>query len=181
MDTIQFDLFNPPQDDTLTKARKNVMEGRLVGVYCPCCDQLAKMYKISISVNQVRLLFKLYALTLHKATPGDEYFHITRDISKGVVDNVGGSFAKLVYWHMIEEKPNEPEKTESRTSGLWKILPLGISFIKHEVRVPKYSLVYDNKFYGYEGGSVDVISCLGKHFNYTELMNEVIHSYIYQE
>lgn len=127
---------------------------------CPCCNQMVKLYKRSIPAVVAHDL-----IVLSKAVNNDEYKHITTFQSKGG----GGDFARLETWGLIQAKPND--STHRRTSGLWTITQKGRDFVDRKLMVRKYVQIYNNTFYGYDGGMVTIDDCLGEHFDYSELMS----------
>lgn len=179
----EFDLFNQPpsleqaketqEGVLLSEAREYVLKGRKEGVFCPCCKQLAKIYKRSISHIPARMLIELY---IRSKRTTQEYFHVTRDLSKGITDIGGNDFHKLVYWGLILEKPKNPEDTKTRTSGYWMITKEGEEFVLNRRTVTSHVLLYDSQCLGFEGRQISIKDCLRKYFNYEELMNEFIHS-----
>lgn len=129
------------------------------GGICPCCDQLAKVYKRQIHSTMSRMLIALYNL-------GPGYHHLNAIMT---VKNGWGDFAKLSYWGLIEEMVDDGLKP-GRTTGYWKITSDGKLFVQKGIGVSKYALVYNGKCITLDGESVLIDSTLGKNFNYQELM-----------
>jgi hypothetical protein len=176
------DLFSQPQETAVTDqkpempgyvsikdAREYVKTGRIEGVYCPCCGQLAKVYRRQVHSTIARMLIRAYLLYKNSVTPG-RYFHLSYVID-GISSTGINDFSKLVYWDLIEEKEKDPTQTERRTSGYWRITEKGINFVLGNTLIDKYALIYDNMVLGFEGQKVNMKDCLGKRFNYEELMN----------
>jgi len=132
------------------------------GCECPACGQYVKQYRRRIGSPQCRGLILLYSIhnNLQK-----EWVHI-RDIIKEV--NVHGDFAKMLYWELIEEKPND--NNEKKNSGLWKITNKGKSFVRNEIKIPSHAFVYNGKCNGMSESTTDIVESLGKKFNYNNLM-----------
>lgn len=143
--------------------KKNLKEG----THCPLCKQKVQMYSKMIDSNMVKYLIVLYKLTAKKTNR--EYFHTETDLK--VTQKVGGSFAKLRWWGLIEQKEKDTDYTTSRTSGLWKITDKGKQYVRGEIKLPKYVKLYNQKFYGTEGDDIDIRHSLNAKFNYIELMN----------
>lgn len=137
------------------------------GCKCPVCNQNVKMYHKKIDSQMAFFLIKLYRLT--KKNPFKQYFHVQDDIN--VTMKVGGAWAKLRYWELIEEQPKDESDTTKRTSGMWKITSKGIMFVEKSLKVPKYVKLYNQTFYGYEGDRVSIDESLNEKFNYRELMS----------
>jgi hypothetical protein len=159
--------FEYSEETTLYEAIIYLDENKREGVHCPCCNQLAKIYKRSINATMVKPLIKLYKL--HKFNFNwMDYHHIA---SFEAQKAGGGDFAKLSYWGLIEEKIKDSTNTTSRTSGLWRITHFGKMFVEGMYRVQKYVLLYDSKLLRFEGDYLYIKDCLGNKFNYEELMN----------
>jgi hypothetical protein len=76
---------------------------------------------------------------------------------------------KLAYWGLVEEA-TEPREDGGR-AGWWRITKKGEAFLRREIMLPKYALVYDAKHLGFdETKMVDIGECLGDHFDLAELM-----------
>jgi hypothetical protein len=141
------------------EAREHIMEqAREDGIKCPCCDQLAKVYRRQIYSTMVRQIIKLY-----RAGAATRYVHVPT-----VIGYNGGDVCKLRYWGLIEEQ--DETRTDGGRAGNWRLTELGVAWIKGEVTVPKYALIYDGRCLALEGDPVNIQNSLGKKFNYYELM-----------
>ena len=181
----QLDIFDQKPEPTrdypeniisLKEARDFVNKGSLTkdGCYCPCCGRKVKTYKRPINSTMTRLLINLYFITLDKGLPGQNcYFHVG-EIARGIVLTGTADFHKLKYWDLIYEKPKDPENTKVLTSGYWMISPKGIDFVRNHATVIKFVLLDRNILLGYEGPQVSIIDCLSSHFNYEDLMDQII-------
>jgi len=150
--------------DTLEQAKQQLRENWEKGLPCPCCTQFVKLYKRPIYGVLIYSLIKLHKLTEQK----EDYYHITEltpEKSSG-----GGDFAKLLYWELIEEKPQDERTKEKRTSGYWKITEKGKLFVKNELAILSHVMLFDGKCYGFTGKEVTAKEVLGSKFNYEELM-----------
>jgi len=136
------------------------------GCTCPACGQNVQQYKKKIDSLMATYLIKLHKLSEERF---NSYFHVEQDLD--VPLRVGGSWAKLRWWGLIEEQPKDEATTSSRTSGYWKITPRGASFVKGEITLPKYVKLYNGKCRGAEGEQININDCLGDKFDYKELMS----------
>ncbi len=141
------------------------------GTACPVCNQYVKMYRKSIDAASAKCLITLYNLDFYK--PSREWWHISSEIK--APHSVGGNFAKLSYWGLIEQRPKKAgEKSSKRTTGMWKITQQGKDFVSLNVTLPKYVKLYNGVSYGLEEGedkkSLSIMDVLGNRFDYTELM-----------
>ncbi len=136
------------------------------GCKCPACNQHVKLYKKKVDSQMAYFLIKLFTLTKKNPTKG--YFHVQDDIN--ISFKVGGAFAKLRYWELIEEQPKDNADTNKRTSGMWRITNKGMMFVEGNLSISKYVKLYNQTFFGYEGDKVSIHEALKDKFNYQELM-----------
>lgn len=134
---------------------------------CSCCGRMAKVYKRTITSSMAQSLIRLHKMS--DCFDPKPYVHI-RNITLGD-SRLAADFAKLRYWSLITEKEKDPEQTETRTSGLWQITPRGIAFVRGEIPVSRYAVVYEGRCLGFEGETAwKIRDALGERFNYEELM-----------
>ena len=151
--------------DTITEAkdflRKNWRQPG--GVDCPCCRQNVFLYERQIYKTIAEQLIALYRL--NQVKPG--FYHIGK--IKVPDKPIGGDFAKMRYWGLIEgEKNDDPEK---RSSGNWRITQRGIDFVERRITIPQICFVYNKKPLKLGGRPVTILDCLRKdRFRYDELM-----------
>lgn len=143
--------------------QKSMKRGRK----CDVCDQNIKMYWKKVDSMMAYCLIRLYRLKIAKGE--NKYFHVEKDIQ--VPLKVGGSWAKLRYWGLIEEKTKDENNTTSRTSGYWRITQAGEMFVENLTTIPMYVKLYNGISYGLEGESINIKQCLNSKFNYEELLN----------
>lgn len=152
-----------PDFETLEEAKEWLRIHWYDGVPCPCCKQMVKLYPRKIYSTMARNLINLYKLDFKYQNR--YFFHISEFCPKHP-----GDFAKLVYWGLVEEEVNE--KDSKRTSGMWAITESGRDFVRGEISVIEYKLVFNKEVRGTKGQYVRIKHCLGKDFNYEELMND---------
>lgn len=136
------------------------------GGRCPVCDQFAKVYKRKIYARAVVGLIRIYNLT----EDDESYYHITKINPTNV--SGGGDFAKLVHWGLAEEMPKDPEDKKKKTSGFWRITPLGRDFVELKATVPAYIMTYNSQCLKVFGEPSTIKDALGEHFDYEKLMSE---------
>jgi len=163
----------PPQEEnvshkgmvTLAEAREYVDNGREEGVFCPCCKRFVKTYKRKLNSGMGVTLIRIYKHSLtwiHVIDFLREHnFHDSRD------------WTRLKHWGFLEESGDTPENG-TKKSGLWKITPKGILFVTAQISCSKYIVLSEDELVNYDGEQISIIDALGSHFNYTELMNEII-------
>lgn len=155
------------QPRTLKDARDSVMARRWdkPGIYCPCCDQLAKVYHRKINATMARWLIALHKR--HQAEP--RWYRIREPWSLRILGGTGDA-AKLQYWGLIEEDENDDPETK-RTSGRWRPTSRGDAWVRNELSVDRITHVYNATVLGSEGPPWTVVNALGKRFRYADLMN----------
>jgi hypothetical protein len=81
-----------------------------------------------------------------------------------------GMLALLRYWDLVEEHPDQRE--DGGHSGWWRVTGLGERFIKEQVEVPKYAVIFDSKLLRLDGSTtVGIREVLGTKFDLEELMS----------
>lgn len=156
--------------DTIKKLRKHVttleeMQGRVQanleeGIVCPCCGQYCKLYRRALNAQMARFL--IWLVREFEARPRWIDWHEAPSILRG------GDYAKLQYWGMIENCPND--NPGQRTSGLWRPTELGVEFAHMRRRAASHAYVFNNSVVRFEDQYITIEDALGEHFNYRELM-----------
>ena len=148
----------------LAEVREWVEENADDGVTCPCCGQFAKRYRRKIHSTMARDLIKL-----SRRVGWGRYVRVNAELSGGGRPPHLGDFAKLAYWGLIEEHP--AQRGDGGRAGWWKITEDGDRFVSHDLRVPKYAVVYNGAVVSHDGEMVNISDALGDKFDYWELMN----------
>lgn len=150
----------------LLKYKKTLFspQNLLKGVKCLCCTQHVKLYKRKINAQMCYYLIKLAKLTKHTQV-GQKYFSVKQI---GLDYNLGGDWARLRHWGLIEEMPNYEDA--KRTSGHWAITKKGKKFVNMKLSVPEKLLINNNTVHGFEGDNVNLQQALKNKFNYKQLM-----------
>ena len=141
--------LNKMKDNEKQELRTKIYDG----ARCPCCNQFAKVYKRRLYSAPARALISLYRR--------GRWSHVN--------DFESGQVALLKHWGLVQEKLNVD--TKKTNSGIWAITMEGIDFVKCFSTVRSHIVLYDAKFIKFHGPHVDIRHCLGKNFNYGELMN----------
>lgn len=145
---------------TLAEARDLLRKFARDGHRCPCCSQLAKVYRRKINSGMARALVRMYRAAgldwLHKPTVLKGFGAAARDESL------------LRYWSLIVEEIEE--RPDGGRSGWWRVTVAGEAFLRREVAVLKYALVYDGRLLKLEGPEVRIQECLGSKFDLGELL-----------
>lgn len=149
--------------DGLDAARAHIREQmRDGGAICPCCGQFARVYKRTIHRAMARWLLGLYRRWFNDC----RWYSTGEDWSRLITADA----AKLAYWGLIQQKDHDPSDTKRRSSGLWQPTLRGIHFISGQLSVPKFAVVFNGQLLGLQGPNVMIETCLGKGFDYRELV-----------
>jgi hypothetical protein len=157
---------------TIKEAKQYLRENyRGEDCFCPCCTQRVKLYRRHVYDAMIVGLIALYKLS----KGNQNWVHMPTVIREKKLKNTGGDFAKLKFWGLTEEKPNEKD-SRKKQSGYWRITQAGIDFVENRTKIKKYLFVFDDKLYNVprkpeEMVEVDIIQALGEDFNYSELMS----------
>lgn len=141
---------------SLGDARAALRAHAASGEDCPLCKQYVKVYRRKLNSNMARWLIRF-----HHATSGNrQWTHATH----AVWTQLGEEYSKLAHWHLIEKHPDRV--------GFWRETELGVAFVLNEISVESHAVVYDGECLRLDGTPVSIVTVLGKHFDYAELMRE---------
>ncbi len=155
METIMF---------TLKEARDYVRAGFRKGVKCPCCGQLAKLYKRKVDKTMAKTL--IWMVRSQQET-GQEWYEFA-ELPESQHKKGGGNYAQLRYWRLLEKGKNQSTLLPDSHSGIWRPTQRGIDFAHNLLVIDKYALVYNNKCLGFEGEQVGISECLPEYFDFWE-------------
>lgn len=154
---------------TLAQAIEWLEERLDDGVECPCCGQLAKVYKRKLNSAMAFVL-----LLIHRRK-GADWVHVPSYINAkvrnpAVAAAVRGDWAKLTHWGLLDALEGE-RPDGSKRIGYYKITTKGRRFANNQLKVSKHVWFYN-------GGSaervddemVSIVDALGDKFDYSELM-----------
>jgi hypothetical protein len=164
---VSFARFKvPPSRATLQDAHDWLRQHVRDGAVCPCCRQLAKIYRRKLNSSMARSLIWL----VRAAGPTLDWVEVTQRAPRWLVRS--RELSKLTYWGLVEKCPKDPASTSGgRDSGAWRPTPDGVDFAMARTHLPAHALVYDNRVLRLDGAEqVDIRQALGKRFNYEELM-----------
>ena len=152
---------------SLWQARTELLEDIEDGTTCPCCGQLAKVYKRKLNKEMARWLVWLVNKYLNlSATSSKEWCSDWVDVRDSKVR--GGDYAKLALWGLAKRKP-VGEESKSRTSGLWKPTPSGIDFSMGRSTVPSHLYLYNNEVVRASEVQTSIGKALGEDFDYQDV------------
>jgi hypothetical protein len=152
---------------TLDEAREWVSENLEDGAECPCCGQLAKLYKRKLNSSMAR---SLIWLVRHAGPVAREWVDVAQEAPKWLLKS--RELPKLAHWGLIEEMPKDPDDTTRRTSGTWRPTEEGVDFVYVRIKATARVHLYNNTLEGFdEDEYITIKQALGKKFDYEELMN----------
>ena len=153
-------------DSSLEDGRRWLREHWREGVKCPVCTQMVKLYSRKLYSSMAAALIHLYRNFDH-----NKYVHKSELVKAKKLATTfgGGDFAKLAYWGLIKEQEPSPGE-DKRTSGWWIITDKGVQFVERKVKVKSHVLIFNSRFFGFEGRDVSIDDCLGEKWSYSELM-----------
>lgn len=147
---------------TIAQAKLKLTENFENGMDCPCCGQFVKQYKYNLFATSACALIDLYKL------PRD-YHHVSQFAEARKGKARASHFAELRFWGLAE--PMDSKTATTNSSGMWRITKDGELFVQNKYHVRKLVLVFNNKFFGFEGRFINIKDALGNKFDYNELMN----------
>lgn len=148
---------------SLWQARTELRENIEDGATCPCCGQLAKVYKRKLNKEMAKWLVWLVNKYLKSLKHHSEDWVDVRDSKVR-----GGDYAKLALWGLAKRKPAD-EESKSRTSGLWKPTARGIDFAMGRRTVPSHLYLYNNEIVRASETQTSINKALGEDFDYQDV------------
>jgi len=140
------------------------------GAHCPTCGRFGKIYARGITGA---MAYALILMAQYREKNGDIYFHV-EDYFKslsGIPSSIRGDFSKLKHWGLIRSKAEQREDG-SRRNGFYRITDRGVAFVHGGTTASKHIAIYNEEFLGFlDDKRVTIEQCLGKKFNYQELMS----------
>jgi hypothetical protein len=163
-------LMNKPKSsDTIEDAQAYIAENAQKGVKCPCCGLMQKEYHYTINSGQAKALIVIFRLT-NQLRPEDGWMHILREFGQHTKLNPQSlSFHRLKLWGLIEQQPTNDDPAK-KTSGFWRITPLGKQFVTAKATVKRGVYVLNGEITHYDEEDVDIRGALSEKFSYEQLM-----------
>lgn len=145
-------------DMTLKNARaqlRQLVEPK--GHPCPCCRQLAKVYRRRINAGMART-----AITMYRHGAADAFVHTPS------LPGDTHEASQLAWWGLVEEE--RALRPDGGRAGWWRLSTRGVAYVRGEVALPRYARVYDHRLLGHAGEPLTIRDALGARFDYTALM-----------
>lgn len=162
-------MQSPFNEMSLEDAKRELFDKLDEGVTCPCCQQYAKRYKRKLNSSMAAALCWMWtaARQTSKNHATSVWINIPAQAPSWVLK--AREYPKLAWWGLIEEKPRQ-EGSKARTSGVWRVTPLGAEFVRGCSDVPMYAFVYNGEVQDFTDRTTDIRHALGDRFDYAELM-----------
>jgi len=141
------------------------------GGHCPICDRWGKINIIKIRGVMIKQLHWIYK------EGGGDWLHIPSQKPKFGINAY--AFTSFKHWGMVEQKEviklTKEERAQGmtqdkRTSGIWRVTPIGYDFLFNGLQVPKAVFTYNDVRVGQSDDSVTARECAFEKFNYDEMM-----------
>lgn len=137
-----------PDDLPLGEARKRLRDVVDDGDTCPCCGQMAKVYRRTITASMARALAKVQRVEGVTPHARNEQGYVK--VADFLTVNELADFPKLRYWGLIAQAPGTRDDGSPRV-GYWRITPLGLAWLRGEDRVISHVRVYNGRSLGLDG------------------------------
>jgi len=167
----RFDTMTlPGMTTTLVEARAWVSANAPAGAICPCCNQVAKVYRRKLNRAMAYSLICLHRLSSEADEAG--FIDVPRLLAKHGLVSVLRSreYQKLRYWGLVEAKGEK--RDDGGKAGKYKITETGKLFVTGSLALPRYVLLYNGAVLEIDKTEkITIREALGDKFNYNELMS----------
>lgn len=148
---------------TLAQARERMLQGKdLLNNFCPCCHQLVKLYRRKLHTEMALFLIKLV-----KAYQKSPRWYSTRELLPATAKSATDG-AYLTRWGLVEKLPSM--NSSGGKAGMYRPTSKGIEFALGQDFVPSHVHILCGKVVGFSETVTNIQQCLGRKFNYSELM-----------
>ena len=160
--------------NTVLEAKAFLNKNARLGVSCPCCNGLVKVYKRKLNTGMALFLISLYKIQFGKVHLGSSEV-ITevhaKDVLKGLNTHTKSlDYSVLKHFGLIDSVKGENSEGK-KSSGFWTLTTSGIQFVLGSYLAPAYVEIYNNKRLNDSDERVGIEEALGRNFDYEELMN----------
>ena len=131
---------------------------------CPVCEQNIKIHAVALTKSSCELLIKACKIDVG----GQKYFHVQKDLD--VPLNVGGGWAKLKHWGLIEPMLNTNDPTKS-VQGMWCVTVKAMKFIGQVIKLPSKVYLYNSRLISVHRDEISIIDAVGDFNEYTRMMS----------
>jgi len=155
-----------PHGAYLQAAKDRVVTGAATkdGVPCPCCTGLVKVYPRAFSKGMGRALMWL----VNTSGRNREWVYKSEAAPKWIL-RMGGDFAKLEKWQLIERMASADASRAPGSSGYWRPTDRGVEFASNRLELPDKLFLLNNIVVGESPTRVRITDRLPDGFDYREL------------
>ena len=138
------------------------------GDHCPVCDRWGKINTVTLRGIMIKTMH-----WIHREGNGD-WVDVPARAPRFVSRSY--AFSRLKHWYLVEQKyippvvRDEQEVRETRTSGMWRLTPIGIDFIFNGATAPDKVFIYNDRRVGASDDMVTARECINEKFNYDVMM-----------
>jgi hypothetical protein len=163
----QLEMFEGKQLEELRHKWRVTIGGD--GGKCPCCDRWGKINNYNLNETMVVTL-----KWMTRVRPDyEDYIDMGAKAPRWAVR--GKNYATMKFWGFVEPAPTIMKKPDNgivtKSNGLWRVTNIGHLFVNGGVYVPSKAFVYDDTLMGWGDKMVTFRDCIGKKFNYDEIMS----------
>lgn len=159
----------PGMNPSLAEASRWVTDNAPAGAICPCCNQVAKVYRRKLNRAMAYSLICLYRLSGEADEAG--FIDVPRALAKHNLVSVLRSreYQKLRYWGLVEAKGEK--RDDGGKVGKYRITETGRLFVIGNLALPRHVLLYNGAVLEIDRTEkITIREALGDKFNYDELM-----------
>lgn len=155
-------------DQLTIREVKDLMRPQLdKGCTCLACGQRVQMYHRALTSSMAYALILIYVFSRNNT----RWIHLENFLKQtDVPAAIRGDAPKLRFWGFIIAKEGNKEDGNPN-QGFYSMTKKGMDFVEAKILVQKKVKIYNNTFYGFEGGEIDIHAALKGKFNYSQLLN----------
>lgn len=152
-------MLPPGPSGSLEAAQAWLRERLGAGAHCPCCGQFSKIYAERPRAGASRAMVTMYNYVRL------DWIHVPSTEQLG---REGGAIARMRYWGLLEESTEK--RADGGNAGWWRVTPKGLAWMRGEITVPKFAILYNARCYGLYGPATSFEDAIDAPFDLAELM-----------
>jgi hypothetical protein len=152
---------------SVMQARALAVKHCLDGSLCKTCAQNMQVYTRHITSAMARILVLISPV--HGWVHVQDYVRKHIGSTKWGKGTVGGDYAKLALWGLIEPRGDDPGP-KKKDSGYWRVTDNGRLFASGAVTLIEHVVIYNGVSAAFVGDQITIQHALGADFDYGELM-----------
>lgn len=152
---------------------ERLLNDRSTPMPCPVCRTLLKLYSRKLNSGMARAVMLLHKF--HQADPEAEWLDLRSEkVSADVFRFFRHKELDKLPWWGLAVKCEERADAKRRKGGKWKLTQLGQDFAQNKAEVPRKFLDLLNRPIKPSAAKTSIVSALGDHFNFFDLMNAAL-------